>query len=82
MNEVYSWSRLSCYTLHVAQIRNMIAKMIFTKNQVQLFQESRKLEFSIRECGSTLYVGMPQKQNGHQYNAMQSDHCKTHQQAG
>ena len=36
---------------------------------------------AVRECGSTLYVGMPQKQNGHPYNAMESDHCKTHQQA-
>ena len=35
----------------------------------------------IRECGSTLYVGMPWKKNGRQYNAMESDHCKTHQQA-
>ena len=25
---------------------------------------------NIRECGSTLYVGMPRKQNGRPYNAM------------
>ena len=31
-----------------------------------------------RESSSTLYVGIPQKQNGRQYNPMQGDHCKAH----
>ena len=34
----------------------------------------RSITLNIRECGSTLYVGMRQKQNGPPYNAMQFDY--------
>ena len=33
----------------------------------------------LSESAVALYVGLPQKQNGNQYDAMESDHCKTHQ---
>ena len=36
---------------------------------------------SIRECSSTLYVGMPWKQNGRPYIAIQNDHPRTHLKA-
>ena len=42
---------------------SLLVKGLFLPQRLSYF-------YSIRECGSTLYVGMPRKQNGHPYNAM------------